>query len=203
MVTNLPSRTVTAWVIRISSSSSTKDQGTQVWDSLLQNETPIEPNASKSHFISHIIGAPLPEKVEVIAGVWADGEAFGQPALVKMILTNRETEASANERATTLLQKGLDQNWTRKQYLEALNSMPASGPIIGLRSTLLANQNADKYEVLRRLIQNMLDTFVGKSVRIRSAKPRPPVASKQPPADIPHPSSSSCDPLAIPPRQVS
>jgi hypothetical protein len=168
MVTNLTGRAVTARVIRISSSAVKKEQARQVWDALLQNELPIRPNAGKSAFLSRIVGTLLPDKVEAIAGVWADGETFGQPDWVKVILTNREAEASANEQAAALLQEGLDQNWSREQYLKAAGETRNSGPIAVLRCALLANPNADKP---RHLIQNLWDTFTGESVQIRTAKP--------------------------------
>jgi hypothetical protein len=86
---------------------------------LLQDELPIEPGGRITQHLSHAVGGPLPDKIEVVAGVWADGETFGQPDWVKVILKNREIQASAYEQATSMLQRGLDQNWTRDQYLQA------------------------------------------------------------------------------------
>jgi hypothetical protein len=127
--------------------------------------------------LPHVVGDPYPDKVEVIAGVWADGETFGQPEWVKIILTDRERQAFAYEQAANFLQRGLDLNWTREQFLQALNDMPNSIAIFSVRSTLEANQNAEKTRILRHILLGMLDTFTGKYERIRKAKPTAGVAA--------------------------
>ena len=142
-----------------------------VWDSLLVDEPPVEPNAHMSGNVPHIVGNPYPDKVEIIAGVWADGETFGQPEWVKIILTGREMQASAYEQAANFLQRGLDQNWTREQFLQALGEMLNSVGMYSIRSTLEANQSAERARVLRHILLGMLDTFTGKYERIRKAKP--------------------------------
>jgi hypothetical protein len=152
------------------------------------------------------VGTLLPDKVEAIADVWADGETFGQPDWVKVILTNREAEASANEQAAALLQEGLDQNWSREQYLKAAGETRNSGPIAVLRCALLANRNADKPRFLRHLIQNLWDTFTGESVQIRTAKPPLTAASssKSSQATVRAYSSSifkQFRPAGVPPRR--
>jgi hypothetical protein len=177
-VTNLTGKTVTACVLRLSSSSERKEQSTTDWDALLQDELPIEPGASISQYLSHVVGGPLPDKIEVVAGVWVDGETFGQPDWVKVILKNREMRASAYEQAPIMLQQGLDQNWTRDQYLQALSDKPNSGPIHAIRSTLVANQQfAEKPKLLRHAMQMMLESFTQKYEQIRKAKPTASVAT--------------------------
>jgi hypothetical protein len=106
------------------------------WDSLLQDEPAIQPSAHMSGSVSHVDGGPYPDKIEVVARIWADGETFGPPELVKTMLANRERMASQYEQAANLLQHGLDQNWTRDQYLQALSNMPNFGAIHSLRSML-------------------------------------------------------------------
>jgi hypothetical protein len=175
--TNQTSKVVTACVVKFSTSSGGKDQGTTVWDSLLVDEPPLEPSAHMSGNLPHVVGDPYPDKVEVIAGVWADGETFGQPEWVKIILTDRERQAFAYEQAANFLQRGLDLNWTREQFLQALNDMPNSIAIFSVRSTLEANQNAEKTRILRHILLGMLDTFTGKYERIRKAKPTPGFAA--------------------------
>ena len=127
--------------------------------------------------LPHVVGGPYPDKVEVIAGVWADGETFGQPEWVKIILKGREMQASAYEQAANFLQRGLDQNWTREQFLQALSDMPNSIAISSIRSTLEANQNAEKARILRHILLGMLDTFTGKYERFRKAKPTGGIAA--------------------------
>jgi hypothetical protein len=170
-VTNQNSKTLTACAVRFSFSSTNKKQGEMVWDSLLVDEPPVEPNAHMSGYVPHVVGNPYPDKVEIIAGVWADGETFGQPEWVKTILTSREMEASAYEKAANFLQHGLDENWTRDQFLQALEAMPSSIATYSIRSTLQANQNAERARLLRHILLGMLDTFTGKYERIRKAKP--------------------------------
>jgi hypothetical protein len=177
-VTNLTGKTVTACVLRLSSTSESKEQSRAVWDALLQDELPIEPGASISQYLSHVVGGPLADKIEVVAGVWADGETFGQPDGVKVILKNREMRASAYEQATSMLQRGLDQNWTRDQYLQALSDKPNSGPIYAIRSTLVANQQfAEKPQLLRHAMQMILESFKQKLDQLRQAKPTANVAT--------------------------
>jgi len=171
LVTNQSSKTLTACAVNFSFSSTSKKQGEMVWDSLLVDEPPIEPNAHMSGYLPHAVGNPYPDKVEIIAGVWADGETFGQPEWVKIILTSREMQASAYERAANFLQRGLDQNWSRDQFLQALDEMPNSVATSSIRSTLEANQSAERARVLRHILLGMLDTFTGKYERIRKAKP--------------------------------
>jgi hypothetical protein len=171
-VKNRTDRTVTACVLELSSLSQARGNSQTVWDALLQDELPIEPGASISQDLSHVVGGPLPDKVEVIAGVWADGETFGQPFWVNNILKTRATRAFEYEQAAAMLQQGLTQNWTRDQYLQALSDKPNSGPIHAVRSTLAANQQfAEKPRLLRQSMQMMLESFVQKSDRIWKAKP--------------------------------
>jgi hypothetical protein len=90
---------------------------------------------------------------------------------VKIILANRAARASTYEQATSFLQRGLDQNWTREQYLEGLRGMTNSGPIYGIRSTLEANQDLNnKPELLQRVIRTLLESLNQKLELIRQAK---------------------------------
>jgi hypothetical protein len=171
-VTNLTGKTVTACVVSLSSSLEDSGKSRTVWDALVQNVPPIEPNTSISQFLGHRVGGPLPDKVEVVAGVWADGETFGDPEWVNVILKGRESLIAAYDRAITLLREGMDQKWTREQYLQALNGKPNSGPFYGMRRTLEANKNLnDQPKMLNLLIQTMLDSFVEKSNQLKKAKP--------------------------------
>jgi hypothetical protein len=171
-VRNLTGKTVTACVLRFSSTSESKEQLRTVWDALVQNVPPIEPNANISQFLAHRVGGLLPDKVEVVAGVWVDGETFGDPQWVSVILKGRESLVAAYDQAMVLLRQGLDQNWTRDQYLRALGKKPNSLPIYAVRSTLVANQQfTEKPQLLRHTMQMMLESFVQKSDQIRKTKP--------------------------------
>jgi|HubBroStandDraft_5_1064220.scaffolds.fasta_scaffold51901_2 hypothetical protein len=173
-VTNLTGKTVTACVVRLSSSLERNGQSRTLWDALVQNVPPIQPNASISQFLAHRVGGPLPDKVEVVAGVWVGGETFGDPEWVNVILKSRESLVAAYDQAIELLRQGLDQNWTRDQYLQALNGMPGSIPFYGIRANLTANKNFDDQPQLsHQLVQMMLDSFVEKSSQLKKAKPTP------------------------------
>jgi hypothetical protein len=170
-ITNLTPKAVTAYVIEISSSSQSKMQSRMVWDALLQNESPIEPRTSSSQHLADAEGGPLPDKVEVVAGVWADGGTFGELAWVKTILKNRAERESEYDQAVALLKQGLEENWNRDQYMQALNGKPVSLPTHEIRSNLMANsRNAEKPQQLRRVVQLMLDSFMQKSDQLRKAK---------------------------------
>ena len=128
-VTNLSGKTVTACFIEISSSSDNRDRSKIDWDAIVQGMKSLEPGASISIPLPHVVGGPLPDKVEVVAGIWADGETFGSAELVRAILVNRGMRESDCAQPSAFLQQGLDANWTRDQYLAALRDKPSSGCI--------------------------------------------------------------------------
>jgi len=176
-VTNLTRKTVTACVVRISSSLDSNDQSRSVWDALVQNVPPIEPNASMSQFLAHRVGVPLPDRVEVVAGVWVDGETFGDPQWVNVILKGRESLVASYDQAIALLRKGMDQKWTREQYLQAFNDKTNSA-FYGIRATLTANENLDEHPQLsNQLMQKMFDSLAEKSDKLKKAKPTPSIVS--------------------------
>jgi hypothetical protein len=173
-VVNLTGKPVTACVIELSSSSKENRGSKTIWDAVLQGQAPIEPGASLSQYLSHAVGGPLPDKVQVIAGVWTDGETFGQPDWISLIFKTREMRASAYEQAIAILKQGLDENWNSGQFLQAIAERPNSGPIYGIRSTLLANrQSGEKPQLLRSAMQRLLESFTQKAEEIRKAKPTP------------------------------
>jgi hypothetical protein len=171
-VTNLTRKTVTACVIELSSSSESKQQSKMDWDSVMLDKPPIAPGASISQYLSHVVGGPLPDKAEVIAGIWDDGKTFGQIEWVDGILKNRTWMAAKYEEAASLLQQGLDQNWSRDQFLEAIGNKPKSGPLYGVQSTLQANRAFDERpKIMWNSMKRMMETFKLKAERLRQAKP--------------------------------
>ena len=88
-VTNLTAKTVTACVFEQSYPSPGARKTTTVWDALVQGNIPIEPGQTVLRPLIPIIGNALPNKVEVIAGVWADGDSFGPPKWASNIFNNR------------------------------------------------------------------------------------------------------------------
>jgi hypothetical protein len=172
-LTNLPDKPLTAYVIQISSSSDNKGRSEIVSDAPVQGERPLEPGASITQNLNHRVGGPMPDKVEVIAGIWTDGETFGQADWVKMILQGRALWASQYNQATSLLQRGLDQSWTRDRYLEALKSVPNSAAVYSIRSTLELNPQVDgNPQLLERIVRSLLETMNQRSEILRQAKPQ-------------------------------
>ena len=170
-VMNLSGKTVAACVLEISIWSEDKGQSRIVWDAALKGGRPLEPGASITENLPRVTGAPLLDKVEVIAGIWSDGVPFGKSDWVKIILADRATQLSEYEQEGYFLHRGLDQNWTRERYLEALSLMPNPGIFYGIKSTLEANQKLDdKPELLQRVIHTLLASSNQKIELIRQAK---------------------------------
>jgi hypothetical protein len=170
-VMNLSSSTVTVCVLEISIWSEGKAQQRIVWDAALRGERPLEPGATLTENLPRVVGAPLPDKVEVIAGIWSDGVPFGNSDWVRIIIPDRATILSGYEQEAYFLQLGLDRNWTRKQYLEELSLMPNPRIFDWTRSTLEANQRLDdKQEYLQRVIHTLLASLHQKIDLIRQAK---------------------------------
>ena len=171
-VTNLTGKTVTACVIELSSSSESKQKSKTVWDAVFLDKPPIVSGASISQYLSHVVGGPLPDKVRVIAGIWDDGKTFGQAEWVDIILKDRISMADKYEEAASLLQQGLDQNWSRDQFLEAIATKPKSGPLYGAQSTLQANRVfSEKPKIMWDSMKRMMETYKLKAERLRQAKP--------------------------------
>ena len=178
-VTNLSRKTLTAGTFQFSVSSEAKPQGAMNWDPIVQGRGqpgrerpgPIEPGASLTMYLPHVVGAPLPDKVEVVAGIWEDGETFGQEVWLKTLLAQRASVTSDYEQAISLLQRGLEENWTRSQYLEAISSKPNSFIFYSIRSTLEANHNLDeKPRHLQVAIKSLLEHFTKNLALLRQAK---------------------------------
>jgi hypothetical protein len=167
-VTNLSAKTLGACVFEFSISSEGMPQSHMDWDPASlpggderrKSPKPLEPGASMTLNLLHKVGGPFPDKVQVIAGVWTDGETFGVADWVSVILKNRASLASAYEQAISILRQGLDEQWTRDQYLEALNSKPNSLPFHAIRSTLAASQNSESDRgAVKYTMQALLEYF--------------------------------------------
>jgi hypothetical protein len=178
-VTNLTGRTVTACALELSSSSSaSKAQSVTVWDAVVLDQSPIVPGATISQYLVHAVGSPRPDHVEVIAGIWDDGETFGQAEWVSIILKGRTLLASQYEQAASLLQQGLDQNWTRDEFLKAVSDKPNSAPMYAIRSTLAASMKSSERPLLMwGAMKRMSERFTEKAEQLRQAKPISRVSS--------------------------
>ncbi len=171
-VTNLTAKTVTACVFEQSYPSPGARKTTMVWDALVQGNPPVEPGQTVTRPLSPIIGNALPNKVEVIAGIWADGESFGPPKWASNIFNNRALRASQYEDAAAILQRGLDQNWNRNEYQQAFGDKPDSGPVYTVRTSLTATQQTGQTpQEFTHTMQFLLQTFKQQSEKLRKSIP--------------------------------
>jgi len=170
-ITNLGGIAVTAYVAKAFFPQNKREQVLRTWDSVLADEAPIEPNGHVSGGIGVSENDPYPDRVEVVAGIWSDGETFGKEVYLKQLLDAREKRASEFESVAKLIQRGLDENWSVDQYLHALDVMPSSLAVYSLSSTLKAGSKSDDPKRLHHTVLHMLDMFTGSYERIRRAKP--------------------------------
>ena len=177
--TNLFNDTLTACVIRFYLSSRPTWHAELDWAPLVQDlpinrvgaEHPLDAGTSKTMYLPHAVGESLPDKVEVVAAIWADGETFGDDKWLKVLLKNRASLASAYEGAIGILQKGMDENWTRIQFLEAVSSKPTAATL-AIRNTLGGNRIFDaKPQLLRHALQNLQAYFEQKLDLLRKSRP--------------------------------
>jgi hypothetical protein len=171
-VTNLTAKTVNACIFEQSYPSQAARKTTQVWDTLIEGNGPIEPGQTVLRPLSPIIGNALPDKVEVIAGTWADGKSFGPLKWASDIFKNRALRASENEDAVAILQRGLDQNWNRDQYRQALSDQPDTGPVYTVRTALTATQQTGQTpQEFTHTMQFLLQNFKQQADKLRKSIP--------------------------------
>ena len=171
-VTNLSSKPVWALVLEISSSSQPARKAEKVWDTLLESHPPIEPGASISRPLVEFAFSPRPDRIKVIAAVWTDGETFGAPASVNIILNHRAQLAAEYEDAAAILQQGLSQNWSRDQYQQAFRDKPDTGAVYTVRTALSATlQTARTPQDFTHFMQAVLTNFQRLSKQLRKVKP--------------------------------
>jgi hypothetical protein len=172
IVTNLSSKPVWALVLEISSSSQPARSQKKVWDMLLESHPPIEPGGSISRPLFEFAFSPQPDRVKVIAAVWTDGETWGAPASVNLVLNNRIRLAAEYEDAARILQQGVNQNWTRDQYEQAFRDKPDTGAVFTVRTALRSSlQTAQTQEAFTHLMQFVLTNFQQLSKQLRKVKP--------------------------------
>jgi hypothetical protein len=182
-VTNLSTKTLTAAYIRFSASSQAARSIDMAWDPLIQGMRdprvtlpgPLEPNASMTMNLPRVVGAPFPDRIEIISGIWDDEKTFGDPVRLKLLLDNRISWTSSYEQAIAFLQHGLNENWTRDQYSAALRDRPTPAPPIfdSIRRTLEANRNPDPDgRSIKLAMQDLLVHFKNNLDLLRPVKPQ-------------------------------
>ena len=171
-LTNLSGKPLWAVVFEVSSSSQPARKAKKVWDTLLDSRPPIEPGASISRPLFEFAFSPQPDQIKVIAVVWTDGETWGAPASVDLVLNNRTRLAAEYEDAAALLQQGLSRNWTRDQYEQAFRDKPDNGAVYTVRTALSATlQTAQTPQDFTHTMQFLLTGFQQLSKQLRKVKP--------------------------------
>jgi len=174
VLTNLSEQSLTAFFLHISYASENRAASKMLWDAFQQNKSPVAKNATVELPLGHAPGVPFLGKIKVAAAVWADGATFGSPDELRHIFANRAFRARALDRIISLLQTGLQQQWTRDKYLAALEQEPkfVASQALGLSSTLKANENLDSDPRTRqKLIEEMLQRFAEERDALRRSKP--------------------------------
>ncbi len=172
IVTNLGSKPMWALVLEISSSSEPARKSKKVWDAIFEGHPPVEPGASISRPLSEFAFSPLPDQIKVIAAVWTDGETWGAPASVNLILNTRVLRAAEYEDAAAILQQGLSKNWTRDRYQQAFRDKPDTGAVYTVRTALSATlQTSQTPQEFTHTMQFLLTNFQQLSKELRKVKP--------------------------------
>ena len=171
-LTNLSGKALWAVVFEVSSSSQPARKAKKVWDTLLDSRPPIEPGASISRPLFEFAFSPQPDQIKVIAVVWTDGETWGAPASVDLVLNNRTQLAAEYEDAAAILQQGLNRNWNRDQFDQAFRDKPDNGAVYTVRTALSATQQtAQSPQDFTRTMQFLLTNFQQLSKQLRRVKP--------------------------------
>jgi hypothetical protein len=174
VLTNLSEEPLTACYLQTSFWKEDRKPSGILWDAFVQNVPAIAKDADVSMPLGHVGGEPNPDKVEVAAAVWADGTTYGSPDQLNRVFSNRAYWANSLSRVISLLQAGLQQEWTRDQYLAALDKAPdaVTSQAFGVRSTLKVNTNLDaKPGILKKIIQEFVDRLSTERDALRQSKP--------------------------------
>jgi hypothetical protein len=176
VVTNLCAEPLTAFYLETSSSAGGRPTGGQLWDALSPHRSPLAKDGTISQSLAHVVGQPFSDKIETTAAVWADGGTFGDPEKLKRIFLNRITDLQSYERAISLVQKGLQENWTRDQYVAAWDQENKKAPLTGaaagmMEVNLWRNSGLDSPSNLRRIMQHFREMFIPYRDVLRQSKP--------------------------------
>jgi len=132
IVTNLHQEPLTAFVVQTEPKSEQELPQTLAWDAFDRGWSPIPRGLSVVESVPHIAGGPTPN-AKLVAAVWDDGSTYGSDEMIQRIYANRSTLAEAFDRALRFLQTGLDQQWTRDQFLAAADrDMKSEGGQVAL-----------------------------------------------------------------------
>lgn len=122
LVTNAYQYPLTAVAIEISSGAEGKlGPQTDIFDALTRSQLSSPPPRGLTFVTSagHTVGKPIPNST-IAAAIWEDGSTFGPNDVLNLILEGRRNTLIAFDRALSILQSGIDADWTSSRYLNAL-----------------------------------------------------------------------------------
>jgi hypothetical protein len=123
-VTNLTAKTVTACVFELSYSSQGTRRSKIVWDALVQGDPPSEPGRTTLRPLFPIVESSVPNKVEVIAGVWAGLTANLLANLNGQTISSKTVLCAAPSAKTQLQYYSGD--WTRIEPPTSISRLSAT-----------------------------------------------------------------------------
>jgi hypothetical protein len=171
-LTNFSQKTLTAFFVEILSATESNKPSSMGWDAFLQGKPPLEMGATVSANLIHRVCGPIPDKVEVVAGIWEDGEMFGRPDRVNLLIISRRMREDELDQVVSVLERGLKEDWARVQYLDALTTLQKNSYALGARASLQGNNKLDeKPELLQKYVQHQLDSYTQKRDILRQANP--------------------------------
>jgi hypothetical protein len=176
MLRNFCDAPLTAVYLQIVSLDDGRVEAGESWDALMQRQPPVPKGEITSIQLFHRAGQRFSAKVDVGAAVWADGSTFGNPELLRRILSNRAVDMRSCDWAISLLQQGLQQNWNRDQYIAALDQKKKEASVSGfvdtsIPSNLQRNPLVDAAGGLQHVLQRMTEIFAQKRDLLRQSKP--------------------------------
>jgi hypothetical protein len=198
VITNHHQYPLTAFIVRTDPTAANTITNTLVFDGLTRMGllAPIPRGLSFVTGVPHPEGQSVPDPV-LAAAVWEDGSTYGPDELLVRISKTRSALADSYDRAITMLQSGLDKNWTAADYCAAaqqlrspldatLSAIPEASvagatPIrtIALNMDRIARQQRSA-KILNALVRTLLTHFTEERDALRQA-----LARSSPAADTP------------------
>ncbi|HEY0703228.1 MAG TPA: hypothetical protein VGD60_10705 [Candidatus Acidoferrales bacterium] len=105
IVTNISGKTLTACHIEKSLISDPKQPFPSFdWDSVIQGAPPLEPNNAITLNLRFPQTDPVPDQVEVVAAIFADGSTFGPDDFINRMLAARAQREMEYDQTVTFIQ---------------------------------------------------------------------------------------------------
>lgn len=189
MVTNLHQYALTAVVIQKEFAQGKGVSQTILLDALTRSAL----LAAVPRGLSFIMSLPVSDRetlpdTRLVAAVWEDGSTYGPEDLLQQVVAGRAATTGIYERALSLLEEGLEKNWTADQYISAANklrnalategSAAQSSVVIlmSITSSLQAAQARGQLQVTR-VAKALAEHFRQSREALRLATDLPPASS--------------------------